>query len=278
LVSDKIKKIERILNQLSSKKLKLNQMKKSIATSSFISLYILGIIACSKDASTTTTGGGGISTTVADVYKKVYGASSIYYEGDYVVFKSTGIPDHKSPYFMTSSSQYIKDTRSSFQQAPNSTISSWTWTFKIPKTPKEQATKQTLTAATIGIALNGVPFFNQYQATNQAITVGTGEYVSFDLYGGHPTPNNEYHYHIEPNYLTTNKGSDALVGFMLDGYPIYGPKENGKTLTSADLDAYHGHTSATADYPSGTYHYHITSDAPYINGNGYFGVPGTWSK
>lgn len=245
---------------------------------SLIAIVFCLFNSCSKDTSSSNTSGGGTSTIVADVYKKVYGASSIYYEGDYVVFKSTGVPDHKSPYFASTSTQYVDDTRSGFQKAPGSTISSWTWTFKIPKTPKEQTPKQTLTAATIGIAINGVPFFNQYQAQNQAITVGQGEYVSFDLYGGHPTPNNEYHYHIEPNYLTSSKGSSALLGFMLDGYPIYGPVENGKTLKSTDLDAYHGHTTVTADYPSGTYHYHITSDAPYINGNGYFGVPGTWSK
>jgi hypothetical protein len=42
----------------------------------------------------------------------------------------------------------------------------------------------------------------------------------------------------------------------------------------ADLDAYHGHTSVTADYPNGIYHYHITADAPYINGAGFYGAKG----
>jgi hypothetical protein len=44
---------------------------------------------------------------------------------------------------------------------------------------------------------------------------------------------------------------------------------------SADLDAYHGHTSVTADYPNGVYHYHITADAPYINGAGFYGTKGS---
>jgi hypothetical protein len=43
----------------------------------------------------------------------------------------------------------------------------------------------------------------------------------------------------------------------------------------ADLDAYHGHTSVTADYPNGVYHYHITADAPYINGAGFYGTKGS---
>jgi hypothetical protein len=46
-------------------------------------------------------------------------------------------------------------------------------------------------------------------------------------------------------------------------------------LTTAGLDAYHGHFHATADYPNGIYHYHITADAPYINGSGFYVTPGT---
>jgi len=85
----------------------------------------------------------------------------------------------------------------------------------------------------------------------------------------------QYHYHVEPLYLTTSKGKGALLGFLLDGFPVYGPLENGKTLTDSDLDALHGHTSVTTDYPNGIYHYHITAAAPYINGDGFFGTAGT---
>ena len=65
------------------------------------------------------------------------------------------------------------------------------------------------------------------------------------------------------------------MGFLLDGYPVYGPKENGKDLRSSDLDEYHGHIHETKDFPNGIYHYHITNDDPYINGSGYYGIPGT---
>ena len=54
--------------------------------------------------------------------------------------------------------------------------------------------------------------------------------------------------------------------------------ENGTELTSDDLDAYHGHTDATTDYPDGIYHYHITSDDPYINGAGFYGSAGTLTQ
>jgi hypothetical protein len=127
----------------------------------------------------------------------------------------------------------------------------------------------------IGVSLNGVPFFNQYAMGNTPLT---NEMNSFDQYNGHPAQTSEYHYHLEPLYLTTTKGKDALLGFLLDGFPVYGPVENGKTITNADLDDYHGHSHATADYPNGIYHYHITSADPYINGDGYYGIPGTVSK
>jgi hypothetical protein len=86
-----------------------------------------------------------------------------------------------------------------------------------------------------------------------------------------------YHYHVEPYALTTANGKNSLIGYLLDGFPVYGPLENGVTITtlSGMLDTYHGHIHATADYPGGIYHYHITADAPYINGTGFYGTAGT---
>ena len=210
-----------------------------------------------------------------------YGAEDIYIEGDYIVVEATAVPDHKSPYFEGTeweSTKYIDDTRPSFQKAPNNKVSVINYKFKLPINPTEDATKTSLGTATIGIAINGVPLFNQYAAGNSPITTSSGEYLSFDLYGGHPTPNHEYHYHIEPNYVTDLKGEDALLGYLLDGFPVYGPGEDGETLTSDDLDDYHGHEHATEEYPEGIYHYHITADSPYINGNGFFGNAGTFTK
>ncbi|WP_428224331.1 YHYH protein [Flavobacterium sp.] len=257
-------------------------MNRNYFYASFFSL-VLGIWACSSDSNDASTNSGGNTTTteVPAVYKKIYGASSITTDGTYVYIKSNGLPDHKSPYYANtewSSTMYVADTRPGFTQAPGNKIATFNYSFKIPLNPKLASTHTALGAATIGVAINGVPLFNQYQMQGTLITPSSGEYTSFDLYGGHPTPFNEYHYHIEPNALTTSKGSSALMGFLLDGFPVYGPMENGATLTSSNLDVYHGHTTATADYPNGIYHYHITADAPYINGNGYYGTPGTWSK
>mgnify|MGYP001572441001 FL=1 len=83
---------------------------------------------------------------------------------------------------------------------------------------------------------------------------------------------------MEPLYLTTQNGKAALLGFLLDGFPVYGPLENGSTVVSSSLDQYNGHTHATTEYPNGIYHYHITDDAPYINGGQFYGTPGTTTR
>jgi hypothetical protein len=76
----------------------------------------------------------------------------------------------------------------------------------------------------------------------------TNEINSFDQYLGHPQLTGQYHYHQEPAYLTTQNGKSAFLGFLLDGFPVYGPQENGKAVSNADLDTYHGHSHATADF------------------------------
>jgi hypothetical protein len=99
--------------------------------------------------------------------------------------------------------------------------------------------------------------------------------ASFDQYWGHPQQTGMFHYHVEPKYLTTVKASkSALMGFLMDGFPVYGPWEENNAVATG-LDVYHGHTHVTVDYPGGIYHYHFSDASPYLNGNGYWGTPGT---
>jgi hypothetical protein len=219
------------------------------------------------------------TTSYAEIMLKAfndYKASGVTtkIDGDYLVITTTTVPDHKSPYFATNDSRYEASTSSTFRKAPNSIIAG-NVTFRIPTKPTKATNSQATAGGAIGIALNGVPFFNQYAANNAPLT---NEILGFDQYGGHPQQQGQYHYHIEPNYITGKKGKSALLGFLLDGFPVYGPVVNGKTLTSKDLDNYHGRSGVTAEYPNGIYHYVITADDPYINGSGYYGSPGTVTR
>lgn len=254
-----------------------------MATTNTIKILLLLFVstawmACEKDPADTTTNPT-TNTEIPAVYKKIYGAVSMSIDGSFLTVKTNGMPDHTSPYFVTSHSLYAAYSGTTFggytfSKNPN-TIQEQSFTFKIPLAPAEASAHAATPLGPIGFALNGVPLFNQYAGpNNQALS---GEIVSFDQYYGHPQQTGQYHYHVEPIYLTTVKSNkSALIGFLLDGFPVYGPQESdGSTVTNAMLDAYHGHTHATAEYPNGTYHYHFTAEAPYLNGNGFFGTAGT---
>lgn len=255
-------------------------MKKAfIKNSTFIltGILILLIISCKKDSVEEEP-----SITVPLVYNKIYGAQSITNNGTYIIIKTKGLPDHKSAYYPTNNPLYEAYSGTTFGgntfvKNPN-TIAEQTYTFKIPVNPNVANNHAATPLGPIGVALDGVPLFNQYAGpNNQALT---REVASFDQYYGHPQQTGQYHYHVEPLYLTTVKSTKSgLMGFLLDGFPVYGPQEeNGTAVVSSDLDAYHGHTHATVDFPNGIYHYHFTSDAPYLNGNGFYGTAGTVSQ
>jgi hypothetical protein len=190
-----------------------------------------------------------------------------------VTVQVTAVPNHNSPYFPIGDPRYeaYNGPNPNYMQNPNQIVEQ-TIEFALPADPQPSATHPATPLGPIGVALNGVPFFNQYAGPNTPLTF---EINSFDQYNGHPQMQGVYHYHVQPLALTAAYGPDALLGFLLDGYPVYGPEEGGQTITNADLDQYHGHAHATGEYPQGMYHYHVTTEAPYINGAGFYGEPGT---
>jgi hypothetical protein len=239
-------------------------------------IFLITVFSCKKNNSTTVTPPTG-TNIVPPVFSKIYGATSITSDGIYITIKTTGTPDHKSVYYPTTSPLYENFSGTTFgggtfAKNPN-VIASQNYTFKIPLNPQVAATHGATPLGPIGVTVNGVPFFNQYAGPNQPLT---NEVMSFDQSWGHPAQAGKYHYHVEPLYLTTVKlNKSALLGFLLDGFPVYGPEENGAPVTNSMLDAYHGHTGVTTDYPNGIYHYHINNTDPYINGSGFYGTAGT---
>ena len=256
-------------------------MKSKVLSYSFIVLLITIIgYSCKKTSTAAIVIDENVNSNIPAIYSKIYGNTSLSSDGTYVYIKTAGTPDHKSPYYPTSSSLYeaysgTTFTGVTFQKNPN-VIAAQNYTFKIPLNPKVASNHTATPLGPIGIALNGVPFYNQYAGPNQPLT---NEVMSFDKYYGHPTGTSQYHYHVEPLYLTTVKFTkSSLLGFLLDGFPVYGPEENGAAVQNSSLDAYHGHTTATIDYPNGIYHYHITDADPYLNGSGFYGTPGTVTR
>ena len=187
-------------------------------------------------------------------------------DGQSVTLRSNGIPDHTSPYFGAGHPLY-QAPRAGMTINPNS-IAEQNFVFQVPTIPG-YATPSDTSMGPIGMAVNGVPFFNQYAAMQQPLTF---EIESFDRYNGHPAPRGDYHYHLEPLWLTATSRS-RLVGVLLDGFPVYGPNDNGGRMPT-DLDMCHGHVAATVEFPQGIYHYHTADEPPYIAGC-FRGTPGT---
>lgn len=253
----------------------MKRFKKSIPVQVLI---LLILVACSSgdDTQTSSETENPTPTTanydITSILSKFEGTGLSYeVNGSTVIFTTQDLPDHTSPYWPTDNALYeeYNGTNASWNQNPGS-IGAQNIVFTISLNPSEATNKQATSLGPIGISRNGVVFFNQYDAGNSPLA---GEINSFDQWLGHPAMT-QYHYHVEPTYLTQQFGDEAFLGLLSDGFPVYGPIENGEEITNDDLDEYHGHTSSTSDFPEGIYHYHVTGEDPYINGNGYFGTPG----
>ena len=238
-----------------------------------LSLVLLGALAACDATAVVDGPAPDASDPVPARFDVFTGDVTVWMDGDVLVVESTGIPDHGSPYFATSDDRYeaYDGSNPTFRLNPNR-IAAQDHVFRIPTTPTALDAPSPTPLGPIGVSLNGVPFYNQYAAGYSPLTF---EIDSFDQYNGHPQQTGGYHYHAEPTSLTDRFGDDALLGFLLDGYPVYGPVEDGRRVANSDLDAAHGHDHATADYPEGTYHYHVTDADPYLNGAGFHGQPGT---
>lgn len=271
------------------------------------------IVSCSNNDSSSTDSSSSTATTVTTassstdgtttndfsiLYAKMYNLVSIDLTSTSTVkIKITDVPDHKSPFFGKTSAKYeaYNGDNPSFSTAINlngtisdPTLLSQNLTYSIPRYPVKASSNSSTTGGPIGVSRNGIAFFNQYNGVGALLD--ELEINNADQYLGHPTPTivgAQYHYHYEPKYLTKTYGNESFMGFLLDGFPVYGPYEKGVKITTAMLDVYNGHVSATEDYPNDKiYHYHVISStsseytslklaAPWINGGKYYGSKGT---
>ncbi|MCB0279193.1 MAG: YHYH protein [Calditrichaeota bacterium] len=244
----------------------------------FIVLISFFGIACSNSSQTENSSGIDL-TDLPAAFAKFTNVTDLYLDGNMIVIKTKDLPNHVSPYYQNTqwAAEYYQSyngNNQNFILNPNR-ISEQNLTFRIPLNPAVASNHSPTPLGPIGVSVNGVAIYNQYAAPGDDLAQ---EINTFDQKNGHPQQQGQYHYHIEPYYLSETNGKDALVGFLLDGFPVYGPMENGNPVSNNDLDVYHGHSHATADYPDAIYHYHITDAAPYINGDGFYGTAGTVSN
>ena len=194
-----------------------------------------------------------------------------------ITLKSNGLPDHKTPYWGLGNALY-EAFPSGHQANANTEMIEQSYVMKIPTNPDEASSKEATSLGEIGMALNGVAIFNDREGGNvplDAITLTT-----FDNSGGHPAPGKNYHYHTTGKYTSVDDAK--LIGFLRDGFPIYGRKDT--TGIYPTLDEYGGHFGPTQDFPNGIYHYHA-SNVNYLNTGyyilkwgSYYGTKGTFTR
>ncbi|MDB5342655.1 MAG: hypothetical protein JWP89_1032 [Schlesneria sp.] len=186
----------------------------------------------------------------------------ISHDSQFVIIDSQGYPNHPTAKFPNSGN-------------PNS-IRVQDFHFRLPLEPKLAGKITRVPMGPIGMALNGVVFFNPFEAGGMNAVAGYSE-VWLDSCCGHPQQHGVYHYHKYPSCVKSpfpddGKQHSPIIGFAWDGFPIYGPYEEAgvkaKDLKGATaLDVCNGHHDKVRGY-----HYHVTPGRfPYVIG-GYAGV------
>ncbi len=187
----------------------------------------------------------------------------VSHDEHFLLVDSQGYPNHPTALFPNSKN-------------PN-TIKVQDFHFRFPLEPKKADSVTRVPMGPIGMALNGVVFFNPFEAGGMNAVEGYSE-VWLDSCCGHPQQDGVYHYHKYPSCVKSpfpddGKRHSPIIGFAFDGFPVYGPYEEDGVMAKdlkgdRALDVCNGHSD-----PERGYHYHVTPGKfPYLIG-GYAGVP-----
>ncbi len=191
------------------------------------------------------------------------------------------------------------------QKTPNA-LAEQAWNWSVPLEPTVAATPTSIlnTLGTLGFTVTGLPIYGPTEGPfPPAEAFGDPEYNGIlDSCGGHTGPASEYHDHAVISTSDCGFEASPIVGYALDGFPIYGPNgcldlacENVVEMTSGYEQTGNPTSNAWTAYtyvggsepgmldecngtygPDGTYRYHATSGFPYTFGC-FKGTPVTQS-
>lgn len=196
---------------------------------------------------------------------------TVEFSGDSMIIHTRGLPNHPTGRFPQAG--FGPESNPNYIQEHDNA-------YYIPLNPKVNPrhiftaadnSNHALPMGPIGIAVNGVVFFNPFDANSQDAS------NIMDRCCGHPAPDNTYHYHKYPICINSpwaddGKGHSPLIGWAFDGFPIYGPFESDGVLArdvtgEAALNQFNLHFD-----PQRGWHYHVTPGKfPYVIG-GYWGT------
>ena len=180
-------------------------------------------------------------------------------------------------------------------KTPNA-LSTQEWSWSVPLNPVKASATTTIrnVLGTLGFTVSGLPIYGPTEGPQPpAQAFGDPVYNKImDTCGGHTGPAREYHHHAITLAQQCNLSKQKILGYALDGFPIYttlgclntkctksavmrsGYVRTGDPTTNS-WDAYIFKTSKATGVldacngrtqPDGTYGYHVTTDFPYIIG------------
>ena len=207
---------------------------------------------------------------------------TIYLEGTEVVVESNGLPNHTSPYWSNTTERsaidpmgnelvteaasanhalFVAPTVTSFEAMAPGNIDNFNGSYstRVSAYPVKGSSTSSTGLGAIGMAVSGSMIYNDEEGPNVPLDNAV---VSLDYSGAHTGPQS-YHYHLEP--LAWSENDNELIGFISDGFFLYGRKCSSNNNYPTDLDESGGHTSIT-QHSEGVeeYHYHIQNEL-YLN-------------
>jgi hypothetical protein len=181
------------------------------------------------------------------------------------------------------------------QKTPNS-LRTQDWTWRVPLAPKKasRTTSVRRMMGTVGFTVTGIPVYAAMEGPMPASEAfGDPKYNGLlDSCGGHTGPASEYHDHYINSAASCGFAGNTIVGYAVDGFPIYGPRgcldtactktavmKSGYVRTgNPKKDSWSAYTWKASSsktrldkcngrtQPDGTYGYHATSAFPYTVG------------
>lgn len=201
---------------------------------------------------------------VVDGHVSWPGEITISVEGNSRVVRGNGLPKgHTTGNYPVSRS----DDAYQYDRNPNR-ITEKDIVLTLDRMPQRASGASCVPMGMIGFGISGVAIFNALDAKGDDAPAHEIQ----DSCNGHPEHDGRYHYHNQSACLNDTRsgpdGTSDLLGYALDGFGFYGPYENGRKLTSADLDECHGRTSTVMWDGKAVemYHYVFTDDYPYTIG------------
>lgn len=221
-----------------------------------------GFVADSSDTDDDGSGSSAAATPTSAFEEFNADAVTISFDGDEITIESNALPNHTSPYWDVSNSLYIEPVVANSDQMSPGTIREGSYTVTVPASPEIASSTSSTGLGAIGIAVTGVPIFNDEEGPNIALSANVAS--GFDYAGGHNGPTG-YHYHLESQDVeentTLSHDDDKLIGIMQDGFLLYGRRCDATGEHPTDLDESGGHTSSTQHSDGAAfYHYHIINE------------------